>query len=361
MSEIGRLRARIDQIDREILGLLKGRFESAKELGRIKEAKGLALRDPERERSILDSVGRLASRMQMDPRLARKVFRQVLSLSVQGQSLSSSRYDQTLAGFEVLVVGGTGRMGQFFTRFASARGASVKISGRDKSRTRRVAGELGVAPTDYRKATGSDIVIAAAPMEVIGDICLKAARLMKRGSLLTDISSVKTGISDRIYQGAPSHIEYISLHPLFGPDIDHVYGQNVLAVPYREGEMWGRFSLALKRAGARLHLTSAEAHDKTMAYAQGLHHFALISLGLGLTKWNGEYPTSSLRLTSERIRALLHNWDTVVGIQRANPFVSPARETFQDIVNGLVTEGFRHPGPTFRLLRSSVQKWSRKQ
>ena len=185
------------------------------------------------------------------------------------------------------------------------------------------------------------------------------SRRMQTGSLLMDISSVKLGIADRIADGVGSGIEYVSLHPLFGPDVDRVQGQEFVAIPYREGARWRRFSRALRNAGARVHLSTAESHDRAMAYVQGLHHFALVSLGLSLKGWDGSYATSSLRGTLERIRALLENWETIAGIQQLNPFVEPARKEFAKVVSQRSEGGFH--GETIHELRSNVQKWSRKQ
>jgi chorismate mutase/prephenate dehydratase len=53
-DELDALRARIDELDRTIVGLLNERAELAVEAGRLKTADGRdGVRDPERERDVL--------------------------------------------------------------------------------------------------------------------------------------------------------------------------------------------------------------------------------------------------------------------------------------------------------------------
>jgi len=97
-----------------------------------------------------------------------------------------------------------------------------------------------------------------------------------------------------------------------------------------------------------------------MAYVQGLHHFALISLGLGLDGMGGEPRTQSLRETQARIVSLLDNWDTIVGIQLLNPFVPPVRQKFLELAGNLAQSRPAQASGVKKRLASNVQKWTRK-
>ncbi len=359
MDEIRRLRRRIDDIDQEIVHLLGVRFENAKLLGRAKKAGGLAVRDLERERTILGKVARLSQQAGLSTDLVGRIFQQIFGMSVRGQGEPPSSH-KVLDGLRVTIVGGTGGMGTLFARFAADSGGLVGITGRQKSRVYRVAKGLGVTAASYSDAADSDVVIVAVPMEVTRSLCLRLARSMDKDSLLMDISSVKTGIADRIADASPSTIEYVSIHPLFGPSVDSFRSQTVVAIPFRTAENWQRFSRALRHSGARVCLSTFEAHDRTMAYVQGLHHAALISLGLALKNWDGAFTTDSMRMTMDRIRILVANWPTVAGIQEHNPYVEDVRKEFERVVSELVNRGFRAE-QTLSELQSNVHKWSRKR
>src|SRR3989442_1396688 len=360
MDDVARIRDRIDELDQEIVRLLKNRYENARLLGRIKQQRHLDYRDPEREKIILRKIERAATSLNLDPKLLRPIFDQIFTFSVQAQrdqpEKSAKRLDQT----QILIVGGTGGMGRFFARFASLQGAKITLAGREINKTRTAAKEIEVEPGTILDAASSDIVILAVPMEEAVRVATETASLMTTGKLLADLSSVKTGISDRINEKIPKGLEYVSLHPLFGPNTDHLHDQTIVTVSYRSGQKWSKLARALQGGGSKLITMSAAQHDKAMAYVQGLHHFTLISLGLGLAAMGREPRTQSLRDTEGRIVSLLDSWDTIVGIQQLNPFLPPVRQKFVEVATNLAQIRSKQSSGMKKRLASNVQKWSRK-
>jgi len=360
MDDVARIRDRIDELDQEIVRLLKNRHENAKALGRIKSQRGLDYRDPEREKIILSRIERAAISLDLDPKLIRPVFEQIFALSVQAQQDHPEKSAKRLDQARILIVGGTGGMGRFFARFASLQGAKVKIAGREINKTRTAAKEMEVEPGTILDAASSDIVILSVPTAETVRVASETASLMAAGSLLTDLSSVKTGISDRVAEKIPKGIEYMSLHPLFGPSTDHLHGQTIIAVSYRPGQKWSKLVRAFQRSGSKVVTISAAEHDRTMAYIQGLHHFGLITLGIALDGMGGEPRTQSLRETEARIASLLDNWDNIVGIQLLNPFVPPVRQKFLELTGNLAQIRPAQASGVKKRLASNVQKWTRK-
>jgi prephenate dehydrogenase/chorismate mutase len=359
LDEIPRIRERIDEIDQKLVLLLKDRYENARLLGRIKRVRGTPSRDPEREKVILRKVQDTAARLGLEPKLTLPIFKAIFNFSVQAQQVTAHN-DAVALEKKILILGGTGGMGRLFANFASVHGASVKIVGRTTQRTRKVAKEMEVEAGSISDAKSSDIVLVAVPMESVVVSSIEVAQSMPDGSLLTDLSSVKTKIADRISSEVPSGVEYVSIHPLFGPGIDHLAGQNIAAVPFKTGPQWRSFSRFLRRAGARINLMSSEDHDRLMGYVQALHHFALLSLGVALRNWDGGLKTTSFAGTLDRIEGLLRNWDTVVGIQKLNPSSTVVRREFIETCLQLVGMQQSDVSDVERTLRSNVQKWSRK-
>ncbi len=252
-------------------------------------------------------------------------------------------------------------MGRLLARFCSLLGGRVKIAGRSLEKTRMAAKEIEVEPGTLLDAATSDIAFVSVPTDETERVAVETASLMKERSLISDISSVKTGISDRVAARVSKNIEYVSLHPLFGPDADHLYNQNIIAVPYRAGARWRRLDRALRGAGARVYTMTATRHDQRMAYVQGLHHFALINLGLSLDSTGADPKTSSLKDTEAGIEKLLDGWETIQGIQKKNPFIAALREKFVETSQRMVPMGSGELSRARRRLGSNVQKWSRKQ
>ncbi len=360
MDDVDRIRDRIDELDQEIVRLLKNRYENARLLGRIKQRRGLEYRDPGREKVILRKMERAATSLDIDPKFIGPIFEQIFALSVEAQHDHPEKSGKKLDQTRILIVGGTGGMGRFFARFASLQGAKVRLAGREINKTRTAAKEIEVEPGTILDAASSDIVILAVPMEETVRVATETASLMTNDSLLADLSSVKTGISDRIAEKIPKGLEYVSLHPLFGPSIDHLHDQTIIAVSYNAGQKWSKLARALHGGGAKVQTMSATQHDRTMAYVQGLHHFALISLGIGLDGMGGEPKTQSLRETEGRIANMLDNWDTIVGIQQLNPFLPAIRQKFLEVATTLAQTRSKPASGVRKRLASNVQKWTRK-
>ena len=360
MDDIVRIRDRIDELDQEIVRLLKNRYENARLLGRVKSQRGLEYRDPEREKIILRKIERAATSLGLDPNFIRPIFEQIFAFSVQAQRDLPEKSEKRLGQTRILIVGGTGGMGRFFARFASFQGAKVKLAGREISKTRTVAKELEVEAGTILDAGSSDMVMLAVPMGETVRVAAETASLMTSGSLLVDLSSVKMGISDRIAEKIPRGLEFVSLHPLFGPNIDHLHDQAIIAVSYQAGQKWSKLARALQGGGATVQTMSATQHDRAMAYVQGLHHFALISLGIGLNGMGGEPKTQSLRETESRIANLLDNWDTIVGIQQLNPFLPAIRQKFLESTTKLAQTRSKQANSVRKRLLSNVQKWTHK-
>src|SRR2546428_11099197 len=129
MDDVTRIRDRIDELDQEIVRLLKNRYENARLLGRIKQQRHLDYRAPDREKIILRKIERAATSLNLDPKLLRPIFDQIFTFSVQAQrdqpEKSAKRLDQT----QILIVGGTGGMGRFFARFGRLPGDQAKLPG----------------------------------------------------------------------------------------------------------------------------------------------------------------------------------------------------------------------------------------
>ncbi len=358
MSEIVRIRREIDKVDENLLSVLKTRLELARKLGRIKKTQGLPIHDPKREQAILRKVLKTARAKKLPQRQVQQVFLQSFRMATKAQT--QYNIDHELQGRSVLIAGGTGGMGRLFATILADQGASVKIFGRSTTLTSRVAKEIGVLPGSYSDAASANIVLVAVPIDATSDVSLRLGSMMKPEGLLADLASVKTGIADAIARGAgPS--EYVSLHPLFGPDVTNLEGQQIAAIPYRSGPLWRRLVAVFKHEGARVLLTTVREHDAAMAKIQALHHFAIISLGVALGKSVGKFSTRSWRTTRDQLRRIVENWDTVVGIQERNPFADHERELFSRVVARIRSMDGEDANDSFRILSRYVQNWSRKQ
>jgi chorismate mutase len=78
-------RDRIDEIDRRFVELLAERYAIVDELCAMKAENGDTVKDKEREQELLDHVAAIAEKHDLSPDLARRLYDEILSHSVQRQ------------------------------------------------------------------------------------------------------------------------------------------------------------------------------------------------------------------------------------------------------------------------------------
>lgn len=227
-------------------------------------------------------------------------------------------------------------MGRLFARLFKKRKHRVIIIGRNEEKTRRVAAKVYVEAGNIADVAKANVVIVSVPIESTVEACREVLRLMSENTLLIEISSVKTGIVDKVAELVPLRIEYLSLHPLFGPSVRRLKGQNMIAIPAKQGRLSDCMIADLRSAGLTVEISSVEEHDRVMATLQVLHHYAYLLMAAELAKMAKRnqrisgFLTRSLRRTLSQLRSLQRIRGTVVAIQRLNPYGSAARRAYAE-------------------------------
>ena len=85
MERLADLRKKIDEVDEQMLTLLRKRVTIAEQIGKVKTEKVLPIRDEQREREVLDRVASKAEVKGINPENARRIFREIIELSVEAQ------------------------------------------------------------------------------------------------------------------------------------------------------------------------------------------------------------------------------------------------------------------------------------
>jgi len=160
---------------------------------------------------------------------------------------------------KVLILGGTGEMGQWFTRFFKERGYEVTVWG--KGGKVEVARKLNVPfASDLEAAIPeNDIVIVSVPINATEETIEEVAPKMKAGSLLMDFTSTKVKPVEAMQRFAPAGIEILGTHPMFGPTIPTIRGQTVILVPVKgRSEKWfPGIRQLFEEGGAHVEITTA--------------------------------------------------------------------------------------------------------
>jgi prephenate dehydrogenase len=170
--------------------------------------------------------------------------------------------------FAIGIIGGTGGIGKWFADFFAGEGHTVHVSGKLEKMS---LPELAAA---------CRIVVVAVPIVSTIDVIREVGPLLPEEALLMDLTSLKEKPVRTML--AASRAEVIGCHPLFGPDVPSMKGQNIVLCPARGGRWLGFLQEIFAKNGARITVTAPAEHDRMMALIQGLTHLETLLTGLTL-------------------------------------------------------------------------------
>lgn len=193
----------------------------------------------------------------------------------------------------------------------------------------RFCAARGVAPVALAEAAARPFVVLAVPFGALRRVARAAAPHLGPGTVVVDVCSVKVRPLAILRDELPEGTRLVGTHPLFGPNSGRNGIAGLKAVVCGEG----RAADAVHRFFARslrldVRRTTPEAHDREMAYVQGLSHLVARSLealdlpDFGLKTAAFERLAGLADLVGDDSAAL---FDTIVG---GNPFAPDALRDF---------------------------------
>lgn len=226
---------------------------------------------------------------------------------------------------KVAVIGGTRGLGYWIASYLKEKKLTVTITGRDSLAGKSAAKSMGAfyTPDNQKAASEADVVILSVPIESTAKIIKELAPLMKKGSLLMDVTSIKEEPSLLMEKYAPEGVEVLPTHPMFGPRIRSLEGQVVVLTPLKKGKWFPQVFDFLESEKIRVLSTTPEIHDRMMSVVQGLTHFTYISIAATLKRLDVDLKES--RKFSSPIYSLM--LDMIARIVAQNPYLCYAIQT----------------------------------
>jgi len=229
-------------------------------------------------------------------------------------------------------------MGRWIINYLKGKGDfEIIIADPDEIEGTRLVKTFGIKyEYDNKEAVkDSDIVIVSVPVEVTPNVIAEVAPHMKEGSLLIDIASIKTEAVSSMLKHAPSSVELLSIHPMFGPRVKDVKGQVIAIIPVRPGKWFEKVKAFLEKEDADVVVTTCEEHDKIMSIVQGLTHFTSIVFAGVIREMNIDLKQSR-RFSTPIYNAFLpivyrvvcQNPELYAQLQVRNPHVLEVQEKF---------------------------------
>jgi len=190
--------------------------------------------------------------------------------------------------------------------------------------------EFGVQASSFEQVCQQPYLIFCIPVQILESTLVQAAPLLKPGTLVIDVSSVKMLPMEWMSNHLPEHVEFIGTHPLFGPQSgkNSISGLNLVICQGRS-EQTTQLILFLKyKLGLNVLVRSAENHDKQMAYVQGLTHL----VGRVVNEMDipdVEQKTQAYQFMLDIKRNLgQDSWDLFLAIEKLNPYAKTVRDDF---------------------------------
>lgn len=175
---------------------------------------------------------------------------------------------------KVSIIGGYGRMGRWFTRYFSAQRHRVVISGPKVHKAKAFAEAAGVdfAKNNVEAVKDTDLAVVSVPIPVTAKVIREVAPRVKKGAVIAEISSLKTGIVEALVEAAEIGVKPLSIHPLFGPGAKKMREQRIAVVPVVDRGTEVKLAENLFPE-AEVVVVDAEEHDRAMALVLSLPYF----------------------------------------------------------------------------------------
>jgi len=284
------LRNDLSAVDRQLVELIAERERIVSEVGRDKRSSGKGTRDYAREKDVLDLGRAQALKLGVDPNLAEDILRKLIR-----SSLASQERDRVIAegkgdGRRVLIVGGAGKMGGWFTDFFASQGFATTVADTGVEDGPGLFSNWTEAGIDY------DVIVVAAPLAVSGRILAQLAVLKPKG-LVFDIGSLKTPLIDGLMELRDAGCRVTSLHPMYGPDTRLLSGHHLIFCDVGSAEATDAARELFNSTMVEQLDMGLDDHDRLIAYVLGLSHALNIAFFTALAE-SGEAAPRLARLSS---------------------------------------------------------------
>lgn len=360
-QDLAHLRARIAQLDEQLLDVLKKRMECSKEIGTIKSKSGLPVKDYLVEKQVIDKTKNQAIQAGLNAEFIevcmRAIIEESVALQLDLQQRSQGVHTQSKKG--VLVIGGAGNMGRWLCQFFAAFGHEVAIHDPEAPKERQLTHAHVELEAGLKDA---EIIVVATPLKATAEVLEKILAYRPKG-LIVEIASLKANLEPTLKKAHQQGFRVMSLHPMFGPSAVSLSGRNMLVctAPFLDAgtEMTNMFAAT----SANIYHLPFTEHDRLMSYVLGAAHLSNLVFGEVLTR--AEQPIRNLLrgagttfLNQLRVTQTVvdENKDLYYEIQTLNPETGELLSQFEQALAVYKTAITGHKRDSFRDLMGKSQK-----
>lgn len=308
MNTVEELREKIRETDEQIFRLVGQRVALAGKIGEIKRSSGIRLRDYTVEAQVISRAEEICGSMGIERQTGRAIAKELIRAALH---IQSSRDIPLYSGEKkrILIVGGLGRMGRWYSHFFSVQGHDVLIN------------DTAPGETPFRSvrsmeeaAAGVDVIILTTPISATPQLLQRAVDAAPH-ALIMDGCSLKTPLIDVLKSAAHRGVRVTSIHPLFGPDTVMLADQNLIVCNCGSSEAVEEAAGLFSDTALSIIRMEVERHDELMSFVLGSTHAINIIMFLSLVK-GGIGARELIRCASTTFRKQIM---TTVDVARENP------------------------------------------
>lgn len=244
------------------------------------------------------------------------------------------------------IIGGTGKMGQWFTQFFQNQGLTVLIAGI----------KTPLSPKTLAKK--ADIVIVSVPISETQITIKEIVPFMRKDALLTDLTSFKVMPLEAMKE---AKCATLGMHPLFGPSATQDQGLKIVFCKQKGTTYVDFLKNLFEKAGIKVIAYTGEEHDYQMAYIQAFTHAVNLLYAKIIFEHknvlDNKLHTPIFTLQSMIMGRVLHQDIKLLGdIQLYNPYFLPVLEAFVEQTKKLKKIIEKEDEKEFRLMFAEEQK-----
>ena len=175
---------------------------------------------------------------------------------------------------KIAIIGGTGNMGQWLTRYFGSFGYDVGIYSRTLTNKTKFS-SLAIPLFDSIKdcVNNSDIIIVSVPISKTNQILNELALHSNKNHTIVEISSIKSNIVKNMKKLSKKYTaNFLSIHPLFGPGAS-IYNKQKFALIPIKSEIKEKQYFRKIFPNSKLIICDVISHDKSMAYVISLIYY----------------------------------------------------------------------------------------
>lgn len=355
------LRQTIANLDRQLLELLRRRLVLADEVGRLRAEAEPPVTDIGAQQILLAANRRHAETLGVSEQTLAAFVAAVNQAAGEREDVASRRA-RTRHGQRVLIVGGAGAMGGWFSSFLSRVG--YRVDALDPA-WRRLPASAGLLASlnEVEDFDAFDFIVVSTPLALTPHVVEEVAAHRPRG-LIVELSSIKSPVLPALQAARGAGLKVCALHPMFGPgkSVFEPLTFVIACLDDREAER-ARVEPLLRHPRAHVIAVPFEEHDRVMAWVLCLAHLCAIAFGATLTR-SGLEPrllhsmasTTFARQVATAASVLGENADLYLDIQRTNPHRAEVFRALHGALEQLVDVIEKNDKEAFRTLLTTARR-----